>query len=150
MLWDSPDTLRISRAPEHSPRPLRVLLAEDNPIDQISIRRILEKIGMDVFLAVDGQKAIDEFENGRFDLVLLDILMPERDGFEVATHIREREKEFGAYVPVIALTAYSLRAVYDKCRSVGMSGYLSKPVASNDLRTLFSVLLPDSTEQLLK
>lgn len=147
LLWDSSDSLRIFRPPEQSLKPLRVLLAEDNPIDQICIRRLLEKLGMEVFLAGDGRQAVDLLDGGLFDLVLLDILMPEMDGFEVATHIREYEKTSGTHIPVIALTAYSLMAVYDKCRSVGMNGYLSKPVANSDLSALLSVLLPDSVGQ---
>jgi CheY-like chemotaxis protein len=147
MLWNSPDSMRIRRPSDHALRPLRVLLSEDNPIDQISIRRLLEKQGMEVILAGDGRQALEIFEGGLFDLVLLDILMPEMDGFEVAMHIRELEKSSGDHVPVIALTAYSLNAVYDKCRSVGMNGYLSKPVRSSDLFALCAVLLPDSVKQ---
>jgi CheY-like chemotaxis protein len=145
LLWDSADLLRIDRPEGQTAVPLRVLLAEDNPIDQLCIRRLLEKHGIKVHLAGDGRQAVEAFEGGTFDLVLLDILMPEMDGFEVALHIREHETAFGCRaVPVIALTAYSLRAVYDKCRSVGMNGYLSKPVTSGDLQELFSLLLPDS------
>ncbi len=145
MLWDSLDLLRIKRLIGEPVRPLRVLLAEDNPIDQISIRRLLEKNDMEVVLAGDGRQALDIFEGEVFDLVLLDILMPEMDGFEVALHIREHEKGSNKHVPIIALTAYSLKAVYDKCRAVGMSGYLSKPIAHADFRILCSALLPDST-----
>jgi len=147
MLWNSPDSMRIRRTSEQSLQPIRVLLSEDNPIDQISIRRLLEKLGMEVVLAGDGHQAVEAFEGGPFDLVLLDILMPEMDGFEVAIHIREQEKTSGNHVPVIALTAYSLNAVYDKCRSVGMNGYLSKPVSNRDLLALCSVLFPDSVKR---
>lgn len=144
ILWDSPDSLRCCRTPEQCARPLRVLLAEDNPIDQISFRRLFEKLGNELILAGNGCQAVEVFKGGKFDLVLLDILMPEMDGFEVAMSIREYEKSSGGHVPIIALTAYSLKAVYDKCRSVGMSGYLSKPVVSSDVRALCTVLLPDS------
>jgi CheY-like chemotaxis protein len=147
MIWTSPDSLRIIRTPERSGKPLKVLLAEDNPIDQICIRRLLEKQGMDVILAGDGRKALDAFAEERFDLVLLDILMPELDGFEVALQIRESEKSCGDHIPVIALTAYSLNAVYDRCRAVGMDGYLSKPVSNSDLIALSTVLLQDSASE---
>ena len=143
ILWDVLASLRTCGTAEQQAEPLRVLLAEDNPLDQVTIRRLLEKLGMQVFLAGDGRRAVELYEGGEFDLVLLDILMPEMDGFEVASYIRHREKSSGACVPVIALTAYSLKAVYDKCRSVGMNGYLSKPVAGSDLRLLFSLLVPD-------
>ena len=148
VFWDTLDPGRICRTPDQTVRPLRVLLAEDNPLDQLSIRRLLEKQGVSVFLAGDGRRAVEMYEGGDYDLVLLDILMPEMDGFEVATHIREHEVTSGASVPIIALTAYSLKAVYDKCKSVGMNGYLSKPVASSDLQALCSALLPASTELL--
>lgn len=143
MLWTSPDSMRICREAGQDVAPLRVLLAEDHPIDQISIRRLLEKRGIEVSLAGDGRKAIEMYAGGLFDLVLLDVLMPVKDGFEVAVYIREHEKTSGGHIPIIALTAYSLKAVYNKCRSVGMNGYLSKPVASSALRALCSVLLPD-------
>jgi CheY-like chemotaxis protein len=150
MLWDSPDLLQRCRITGQSARPLRVLLAEDNPIDQVSIRRLLEKQGSEVFVAGNGRQAVDIFSDGEFDLVLLDVLMPEMDGFEVALFIRDLEKKTDSHVPIIVLTAYSLKAVYDKCRSVGMNGYLSKPVASSDLNLLVSVLLPDSAALLQK
>lgn len=143
-LWDSPDSLRVDRASGHDARPFRVLLAEDNPIDQINLRRLLEKQGSEVVLAGDGRAAVDIFESNTFDLVLLDILMPDMDGFEVALHIRGHENISGGRVPIIALTAYSLKAVFDRCRGVGMSGYLSKPVDVSDLRDLLSVLMLDS------
>jgi CheY-like chemotaxis protein len=143
-LWDSPDSLKIFRMPG---KPLRVLLAEDNPLDQISIRRLLEKQGFEVMLAADGRRAVDMYETGKFDIVLLDILMPEMDGFEVAAKIREYEQHAGGHIPVIALTAYSLKAVYDKCRSVGMNGYLSKPIAGSDLRSLCAALIPETPVQ---
>ena len=144
MIWASPDSMTRSRQPADSELPLRVLLAEDNPLDQLSIRRTLEKLGCDVSLAENGRRAVDLFEAGLFDLVLLDILMPEMDGFEVAAMVRANTQRSGDTIPIIALTAYSLKAVYDKCRSVGMNGYLSKPVSTGDLRRLRSVLLPKS------
>ena len=145
-LWDSLYSMRLNRGPCTSARPIRVLLAEDNPIDQICIRRLLEKQRIEVVLAGDGRLATEIFQDSTFDLVLLDVLMPEMDGFEVATYIRAYEKMSGGFVPIIALTAYSLKAVYDKCRSVGMNGYLSKPVAGIALHALLSVLLTDSAE----
>ena len=148
MLWNSPDAMKRCRVPGQVVGPLRVLLAEDNPIDQISIRRLLEKQGIEVSVAGDGRQAVDMYESGAFDLVLLDILMPEKDGFEVAEDIREHEKASDGHIPVIALTAYSLMAVYDKCRSAGMNGYLSKPVANSALRRLCAMLLPEAPELL--
>jgi CheY-like chemotaxis protein len=144
MLWDSFEHPQRCHTTGQSVGPIRVLLAEDNPIDQVSIRRLLEKQGIEVFVAGNGRQAVEIFTSEKFDLVLLDVLMPEMDGFETALFIRDHEKLTGGHVPIIVLTAYSLKAVYDKCRSVGMNGYISKPVASSDLKSLVSVLLPDS------
>lgn len=141
-LWDALEMLNSGRIREPADNPIRVLLAEDNRIDQVNIRRLLEKHGIEVTLASDGRQAVDLFVAGSFDAVLLDILMPDMDGFEAARHIREIEQPAGSRTPIIALTSYSLRAVCDKCRSVGMSGYLSKPVTSSDLRKLFDLILP--------
>ncbi len=148
VLWDASESLKINRRLGDPVMPVRVLLAEDNPLDQISIRRLLEKQGFTVTLAPNGRRAVDMYETGSFELVLLDILMPEMDGFEVATKIRDHEQITGCHIPVIALTAYSLNAVYDKCRSVGMNGYLSKPVAGSDLRALCSMLMTESAAQI--
>lgn len=147
-LWDRPGCSLNSCRSVVPGQPLRVLLAEDNPLDQVSIRRILEKLEFVVTLAADGRRAVDLYESGTFDLVLLDILMPEMDGFEVATTIRRHVESSGDRIPIIALTAYSLNAVYDKCKSVGMNGYLSKPISGHDLRMLRSVLLPDPTDMI--
>jgi CheY-like chemotaxis protein len=139
-IWDSAETVTSYREIRPSGHQVHVLLAEDNLIDQISIRRLLEKTGADVKLAGDGRQAADLFECGVFDVVLLDILMPHMDGFDAAVQIREKERSAGSRIPLIALTSYSLKAVYDKCMSVSMSGYLSKPIARGDLRTLFAAL----------
>jgi CheY-like chemotaxis protein len=139
-IWDSTETISAYRAQRASAHPIRVLLAEDNLIDQVSIRRLLVKMGVEVKLAGDGRQAADVFECGLFDLVLLDILMPNIDGFEAAVLMREKERSSNSRIPIIALTSYSLNAVYDKCKSVRMSGYLSKPVVNSDLRALFAAL----------
>jgi len=110
-------------------------------IAQVNIRRLLERQGVEVVCATNGREAVDRFEDGRYDVVMLDILMPDMDGFEVTSRIREKEQRGAAgQTPVIALTSYSLKAVNDKCRSVGMNGYLSKPVSDNDLKELFEGL----------
>lgn len=121
----------------------RILLAEDNTIDQINIRRLLEKEQLEVRCVDNGRDAVDEASSGRYDLVLMDILMPEIDGFVATLKIREQEQSAGGDVPIIALTAYSLKAIQEKCRNVGMNGYLSKPMSAKDLRAvcgLFCVL----------
>jgi CheY-like chemotaxis protein/HPt (histidine-containing phosphotransfer) domain-containing protein len=112
---------------------LKILVAEDNFIEQTALKHLLESVGCQVIIVSNGKEAVDEFETGEFDIVLMDILMPEMDGFEATRLIRERERITGGRVPVIALTSYSLKAVQDKCVSVGMNGYLAKPVAKKKL-----------------
>ena len=144
-LWDVPAPLRPGCVPGAESAPPRVLLAEDNMIAQASIRRLLEQQGMEVICAANGREALEWFNDGCYDVVMLDILMPDMDGFEVTSRIREKERLEGAgQTPVIALTSYSLKAVNDKCRSVGMNGYLSKPVSDNGLRQLFAGLRGNS------
>ncbi|WP_223922656.1 response regulator [Geobacter sp. AOG2] len=129
----------------------RILLAEDNTIDQVNIRRLLEKEKLEVCCVDNGRDAVDEARSGGYSLILMDILMPEIDGFVATLKIREEEQTEGTGVPIIALTAYSLKAIQDKCRNVGMNGYLSKPMSARDLRTvcgLFCVLPPQETAEL--
>ena len=132
----------------------KVLVAEDNIMEQTTLKHLLEGIGCQVILVGNGKEAVDEFENGEFDVVLMDILMPVMDGFEATRLIRERERIIGGAVPVMALTSYSLKAIQEKCISVGMNGYLAKPVAKNKLlealqrlnKSLNSSALPTETE----
>ena len=138
-IWKIPEPVHPGCVGPVDSRPPRVLLAEDNLIDQVNIRRLLEGQGFTVTCVSNGREAVDRFDADGFEMVLLDILMPEMDGFEAASRIREKELRYGR-TPIIALTAYSLRAVFDKCRSVGMNGYLSKPVSGNDLGKLFNKL----------
>jgi CheY-like chemotaxis protein len=138
-IWDVPECIDSGTAVPADSRPLRALLAEDNLIDQVNIRTLLERRGFTVTCVSNGREAVDQFAAGRYEIVLLDILMPEMDGFKAASRIREKELLYGQ-TPIIALTAYSLGAVLDTCRSVGMNGYLSKPVSGNDLEELFTRL----------
>lgn len=122
--------------PDNAPAPLptfKVLVAEDNLLEQTTLKHLLEGIGCQVIMVGNGREAVDEFERGEFDLILMDILMPEMDGFEATRLIRERERITGGAVPVVALTSYSLKAIQEKCEAVGMNGYLAKPVAKNKL-----------------
>lgn len=139
-LWDVPQCFPPNRGKLAESGPIRVLLAEDNMIDQVNIRGLLEKRGIEVVCAANGREAVNRYEAGCYDIVMLDILMQEMDGFEAASRIREKELRSDGQTTIIALTAYSLEAVYDKCRSVGMNGYLSKPVSAADLGELFSRL----------
>ncbi|MBZ5617416.1 MAG: PAS domain S-box protein [Acidobacteriia bacterium] len=116
---------------------LRILLAEDNPVNRLLAVHLLEKRGHAVVEAVNGRGAVDELARGAFDLVLMDVQMPEMDGFEATAALREKEKTTGRHLPVIAMTAYAMRGDRERCLAAGMDGYISKPV---DAEELFSTI----------
>ena len=116
-----------------APASLRILLAEDNPVNQRLALRLLEKRGHQVTLAGNGREALGEIEKRSFDLVLMDLQMPEMDGFEATAAIREREKGSAAHLPVIALTAHALQGDRERCLEAGMDGYLAKPIRAAEL-----------------
>jgi CheY-like chemotaxis protein len=109
------------------------LLAEDNLVNQRLVQRILEKRGHIVVLAGNGREALESLRKETFDLVLMDVQMPDIDGLEAARVIRESEKVTGMHVPIVALTAHAMKGDQDKCLAAGMDGYLSKPVHAADL-----------------
>jgi two-component system, sensor histidine kinase and response regulator len=112
---------------------LHVLLVEDNPVNQRLATRMLEKRGHRVVLAGNGREALEALEKGSFDLVLMDVQMPEMDGFQATATIREKEKRSNAHLPVIALTAHAMKGDREKCLAGGMDGYLTKPIRPQEL-----------------
>jgi len=111
----------------------RVLLAEDNPVNQMLATRLLEKRGFDVTVAEDGKAALRELNKSSFDVVLMDIQMPNMGGFEATAAIRSREKSTGAHIPVIAMTAHALKGDEERCIAAGMDAYVSKPIRTSEL-----------------
>jgi len=111
----------------------RVLLAEDNAVNRTLAVRLLEKRGYSVIVAGNGREAVEAFENNQFDVVLMDIQMPEMDGFEATATIRAKEKLTGGHVPIIAMTAHALKSDQERCISAGMDGYVSKPIRTSEL-----------------
>ena len=112
-------------------RPLNILLSEDNPVNQKLAIRVLEKAGHRVTLAGTGREAVTAWENAGipgFDVVLMDIQMPEMDGMEATAEIRNREKSSGRHVPILAMTAHAMRGDKERCLASGMDGYISKPI----------------------
>jgi two-component system sensor histidine kinase/response regulator len=118
---------------------LRILLAEDNLVNQRLAMRLLEKRGHQVTVAGNGQVAVAAAEKDTFDLVLMDLQMPEMDGFEATAALRAREKETGIHLPVIALTAHALKGDRERCLDAGMDGYLTKPIRSQELDAILEI-----------
>ena len=114
-------------------RVLRVLLAEDNAINQKLASRLIEKRGHTVVVAENGHQALAELAKQEFDLVVMDVSMPEMDGFEAAAAIRAGEKATGEHIPIIALTAHAMKGDREKCLAAGMDGYVSKPIDAKEL-----------------
>ena len=112
---------------------LRVLLAEDNPVNQRLAVRLLEKRGHHVVVAGNGAEALAAMEKHDFDLVFMDVQMPEMDGLEATAVIRGKEKITGKHQPIIALTAHAMKGDREKCIAGGMDGYLTKPIRPQEL-----------------
>jgi CheY-like chemotaxis protein len=112
--------------------PLDILLAEDNSVNQLVARRLLEKQGHSVTLVADGRGAVEAFENATFDLILMDVQMPEMDGYETTAAIRARE-DGRSRTPILALTAHAMSGDRERCLQAGMDGFISKPIQLSEL-----------------
>jgi CheY-like chemotaxis protein len=123
---------------------LKILLAEDNLVNQKLGLRVLEKRGHTVKIANNGLEALTALEKESFDLVLMDVQMPEMDGFEATEAIRRKEKKSGGHVPIIAMTAHAMKGDKEKCVRKGMDGYVSKPIKAEELLEVIEKPLPPS------
>jgi signal transduction histidine kinase/DNA-binding response OmpR family regulator len=112
---------------------LRILLAEDNPVNQRVAVRMLEKEGHEVAVAANGREALTRWSNQPFDLILMDVQMPEMDGFQTTSAIRRAEAASNLHIPIIAVTAHAIDGYRERCLAAGMDDYLSKPIRRNDL-----------------
>jgi signal transduction histidine kinase/AmiR/NasT family two-component response regulator/streptogramin lyase len=112
---------------------LHILIAEDNPINQRLAVALLEKMGYGVTVVENGKEAVKALEENIFDVVFMDVQMPEMDGFEATAVIRAREKGKGMHIPIIAMTAHAMTGDRDHCIAAGMDGYLTKPISSAKL-----------------
>ncbi len=128
----------------------RVLLAEDNPVNQKVATSILTKHNLQVTIAEDGQKAIDIFKQDKFDIILMDCQMPVKDGFEATLEINNYQKENNISVPVIALTANVMESEKNKCLNSGMKGFIPKPFSSEILLSTIQDLLKNKEVDVLK
>ncbi len=130
---EAPLITRHSLRTERLSRRLSILLAEDNPVNQRLALRMLEKRGHSVAVAANGRIALSLLDKQPFDLVLMDVQMPEMDGFETTTAIREKEKTAGGHIPIIAMTAHAMKGDEERCLLAGMDSYVAKPIQAEKL-----------------
>jgi two-component system sensor histidine kinase/response regulator len=124
---------------------VHVLLAEDNVINQkVAIKLLETKFGYHVTLAQNGVEAVKAAKENNFDLILMDVQMPEMGGFEATSQIRDYEKISNKHTPIIALTAHAIQGYREKCLEGGMDGYISKPINVDALRKVFEEFIKPS------
>lgn len=126
-------------------RPLRILVADDHPANVQLLCRILEKHGHQLKVAHDGLDAVRMFEDHPFDVILMDVQMPEMDGYQATAAIRERERDTQSHVPIIAVTAHVMTGDREGCLAAGMDAYISKPVSAAEVVTLIDSLSNNQT-----
>jgi signal transduction histidine kinase/ActR/RegA family two-component response regulator len=133
---------RTARAEAPARTGLRVLLAEDNLVNQRVAARFLQRLGHEVTVAIDGREAIQHWERQPFDLIFMDVQMPEMDGFEAVAAIRAAEETRGGRTPIIALTAHAMSGDRERCLAAGMDGYLTKPIKLTQLVAAIEEVVP--------
>jgi CheY-like chemotaxis protein len=116
-----------------SARKLRILVAEDNPVNQAVILRVLQKMGHTAGLAQTGKEALAIASADKFDLIFMDVQMPEMDGLAATAAIRQQEQKSGTHIPIFAMTAHAMKGDRERCLEAGMDGYITKPVRFSDI-----------------
>ncbi len=140
------DASRPQDEPKVSVLPLKILLAEDNAVNQKVGISMLQKQGHSVVIANDGIEAVEKWLDGSFDLVLMDVQMPNMNGYEATAAIRRADRSLGGHTPIIAMTAYAMKGDRERCLQAGMDGYVSKPIKSETLREeIARVVLENAT-----
>lgn len=134
-----------TESPQLSALGLRILVAEDNPVNQALLREQLEELGCKVRLANDGNEALKQFETDAFDLLLTDLNMPRMNGYQLVTELRQR----GVTIPVVGVTANAMREEGERCRSVGMDAWLVKPLSLQGLHDTLCRLVPPQVASVL-
>jgi two-component system, sensor histidine kinase len=138
---------RKEAAPKPRARSLRILLAEDNPVNQLVARKLLEKQGHQVSVAADGKQAVASIASGeQFDVILMDVQMPEMSGFEATARIREIEKGQPRRTLIFAMTAFAMSGDRERCLAAGMDGYLPKPIRASEVNELLATVGLPSAE----
>jgi CheY-like chemotaxis protein/HPt (histidine-containing phosphotransfer) domain-containing protein len=123
-------------------RGLRILVAEDNRVNQAVATRLLEKLGHSLIIAENGQQVLSLLAQQVFDLVLMDVQMPEMDGISATLHIREGELLTGVHLPIVAMTAHAMKGDMERCLDAGMDGYISKPINAAALQEAIASAVP--------
>ncbi len=124
-------------------RRLQVLVAEDNPVNEAVIVRVLQKMGHTPTMAHNGREALSLATNGKFDLVFMDVQMPEMDGLAATVAIRESEKRSRTHLPIFAMTAHAMKGDREQCLAAGMDGYITKPVHFSDIQQTLDAVAAD-------
>ena len=127
------ETIASRHSVERSEKCLRILLTEDNLVNQKLAVRLLEKRGHSITVANNGREAIEAIERDQFDVILMDVQMPEIDGFEATKLIRANELKTGGHLPIVAMTAHAMKGDRERCLDVGMDGYIAKPLHPTEL-----------------
>jgi CheY-like chemotaxis protein len=146
--FDPSTRLAAASSQAQGQRALRILLAEDNPINQKLALALLEKRGHSVAVANNGREALSAWAAEPFDIILMDLQMPELDGLEATAAIRIQERSSGQHIPIVAITAHAMKGDREKCLDAGMDGYTSKPIKAKDLfDTIHAALVSGSLGQ---
>jgi len=127
------ETKRVRSVPRYAAGSSRVLVAEDNRVNQMLARCLLEKRGHAVSVVDDGRAVLAALDHGSFDIVLMDIQMPGIDGFEATAAIRKQERKSGAHILIVAMTAHAFKGDRERCLAAGMDAYVSKPIRQQEL-----------------
>ncbi len=131
-------------APATCRRPLAILIAEDNAVNQRLAVKLLEKRGHSVAVAGNGHMVLAALARRQFDVILMDVQMPDMDGFEATAAIREHEQTTGAHQPIVAMTAHAMKGDRERCLAAGMDDYISKPLRAADLYNTVERLAADT------
>ncbi len=126
--WETSEVVPLTPAREKEESLIRILFAEDEEVNRRLLQDILEEQGWHVEAVSNGKEVVDAYKKGGFDLILMDVQMPEMTGHQATSAIRELEKESGEHIPIIAVTAHALEGDRRKCLDVGMDDYIAKPV----------------------
>lgn len=127
-------------------RTLRILVAEDNLVNRKLAASILRKLGHSVQVVCNGREALAAFERRKFDVILMDVQMPEMNGLQATAAIRENEKGTGLHIPIIAITAYAMKGDREQCLEAGMDAYLVKPIRKKDLIEAIEAAIPSAAK----